>query len=897
MAEIRAKSTDQRKTHDISLSDGTTEIGLTLSNFKGQHDPNAIKQVGNPRTALQIRQGQAEYSDFEMPYTPIIQNDWSGGLGNRYLDKDKSRFRMSYRMDSTKPYEIKLGPREFHPAGVLQLQADFDVNSMIDEEFKAIPEFIAVPDEGDPPLTMWFKIKIIPEFTETNPTIRIVAATSLANHEMEVSVYSDDGGDLDAELWGTTITVDANYSGAIREYININPVLTMTAATAYWLIIRAENAFEPMRLFGESYTSGTVYTNNSDSPTVPVSWTSETSRISLAIFGNGTTGKSFKFEYRKSMYMVTSPDDDSAPRLYREGYHGLAQANTGHLELLKTGLTLATTSILNDAFAIIVAGKGSEESTNWRKIISNTLDGDITVSPSWKVVHDATTEYAIVGTHEMHLIGSTGLTKPITSVLVTDSIVYFAQGDATNIRRMREYNNSGTWTRQFDDDGSNQATFLARGPKTDGTQQIWRANNDPPACSYSGLKAWGTNLSFSSDILCGDSFNKITNLIFYGNPLIPWVLKEDRFGSISDGIFAEVPISEMRNVSSPRNGVAALHFGVYLYFSLLGGLERYYDGRLDDVGPNRDEGMYDIFKGNISALASYPGRFYASIDGGSQKSGNSSVLCHNGIGWHNIYSVGNKRIRDLHIQTLPDGIDRLWFSEDSEPTYLYISLDELDAQTRDGKDLFARFGFIDLSTLTAGFKDINKFFTSISTFGYGFYASGGTECRFYRIYDSMVSKGRYSQESIDIATIDSDSESVILSPGVGEKELNIKIIFYRDEFIPSNQVLNAVRVDAVTRIPIKRSWSVMFRIQTREVDMNGDHSSMSAIEIYNKLEAWANSDVTPAPLILRSNHGIFDNRTVFIDPASLQPLRIYNTPGATSENETMYIGQLSVYEA
>ena len=57
----------------------------------------------------------------------------------------------------------------------------------------------------------------------------------------------------------------------------------------------------------------------------------------------------------------------------------------------------------------------------------------------------------------------------------------------------------------------------------------------------------------------------------------------------------------MKSVKSIINGTAAMQFGVYLYFNLEGGMvERYYDQRLDDVGPNRDEGLPADRQGEIN---------------------------------------------------------------------------------------------------------------------------------------------------------------------------------------------------------------------------------------------------------------------------------------------------------
>jgi hypothetical protein len=101
------------------------------------------------------------------------------------------------------------------------------------------------------------------------------------------------------------------------------------------------------------------------------------------------------------------------------------------------------------------------------------------------------------------------------------------------------------------------------------------------------------------------------------------------------------------------NGKARMVHNVYLYFNLGYGLERYYNSSLDDVGPNRDEGLPDGRQGVVSCMVAYPGRFFAGIDADA---GISSVLCHNGTGWHEVYRAptAGQRITAMAFQVSPE---------------------------------------------------------------------------------------------------------------------------------------------------------------------------------------------------------------------------------------------------
>jgi hypothetical protein len=64
------------------------------------------------------------------------------------------------------------------------------------------------------------------------------------------------------------------------------------------------------------------------------------------------------------------------------------------------------------------------------------------------------------------------------------------------------------------------------------------------------------------------SYDDIRNLVAYGDPLIPYVIKENSFGSIQNDIYAEIPLGELDEVRSMYNGIAAMKHGVYLYFNI-----------------------------------------------------------------------------------------------------------------------------------------------------------------------------------------------------------------------------------------------------------------------------------------------------------------------------------------
>ena len=79
-----AGATTKRPTHDMTLSDGTTTIGLMLADARGKDAPTAIRRTAYPRQSTKISNTNNKYSDLEPPYYQILQDDWTGGRGRQH---------------------------------------------------------------------------------------------------------------------------------------------------------------------------------------------------------------------------------------------------------------------------------------------------------------------------------------------------------------------------------------------------------------------------------------------------------------------------------------------------------------------------------------------------------------------------------------------------------------------------------------------------------------------------------------------------------------------------------------------------------------------------------------------------------------------------------------------
>jgi len=450
---------------------------------------------------------------------------------------------------------------------------------------------------------------------------------------------------------------------------------------------------------------------------------------------------------------------------------------------------------------------------------------------------------------------------------------------------------------------------------------------DTDTAEISGLLAahtdrdnWVNAKYLPSYLYVGETTDKVTNIVGYGEPKIPYILKDSGFGSISDGVYAELPIGEMKSVKSIINGTAAMQFGVYLYFNLEGGMvERYYDQRLDDVGPNRDEGLPADRQGEITKLLPYPGRYYAAVDAGSD--GYSSILCNNLLGeysWHEIWrsTTRGDQIYDAYVQSIPgfDEVDRLWIATTesiiavpiaitpvNQYKYEYFGYNgSLPGYTHD----FTTAGWVETSWIDFEVKSIDKYFHSVTIFSdYTGEVRTGDEYKlsvYFKVDGDIdwthagdVKASEYINGKFEIGIKE-------LPIKYGSKSASGKKIKFRVKMMPQaseyeSPRLKAIVVNAILRLPSKRTWNFNFLVDP-EVDLNDKPIHDKTGVLLYWLNKWANSKTYAVPLTMRTNDYSSDDVRVMIDPASITTYDVVSDTNASKNKSYKHIGSLTLYE-
>jgi hypothetical protein len=891
--------TSTRNAYDLTLTDSSTnKLDLILCNRSGKPDAAGWQRANSPKTSLKITSGNEGYGDFELPFSSIVQSDFSGGRGARDFEKDTTRYADGYRCDTNRANELRCGPlatqgsgfgTPFNQTCTATHTDDLLLNdSPLNGRVVTATKFVLASGMTARSIYVSFGI---------NSPVQTITAT--------VIIYSHHAGNNapDAVLATSSLQIGADYNGsvysrAIEAYrFPTNVVLTNTT---YWLSIELFfGVFSPVDYNCDFYygtnANSIIKTDTGSSGSWATPYTAGTGydTFPFEINPSGGSGRTILFDYRGRKMGVTQSDDYSAPCLYIQGYHGMATSNSSDKTKLNTTLHGIATDALAGKYARIESGPGSAEETPWRKIVSNIDSSShciITVAPAWNVTHTTDTEFVIQGCTNWQAITSTSgsgtlleikgmatyLDTPVTDVLVVDDIIYFAQGEVTGKYIARTRFNAGVWA-DMAADGTNQATFLELVQDDKGVKKIWRALREASTVSEAPKVAWGTSMTFTAALVCGDTSSQITGLLAakIGGPMLPVVFKETEFGAVS-GSGADKIYDTYYQFPEARddfNGRSAVQPDLYLWFSLMDGIERYYDQRLDDIGPNRDEGLPMTRKGRVAAMVKYFSQMYIAYDAGWY--GYSSILRNNGVGWCEVYrGTYGRRIRALNIDVLPDldNADRLWFSEEEDIYYVPIGLDP------DKVNGYTYFTGSQLETawIYGPYRDVTKYWDTLAVFSQNL-TSTVTVTVDYKTDNATT----WTALPTTYTASPVQENNIATLRNVTGKRIKFRLTLAT----PTNTlspIVTALRVNAVIRVKPKAIWNVTCTVtDSKEIDRQNQTVNGAGVSTaVGRLEGWSDGTTTPIPLTATGYHAMIDNKRGFVDNVSMSPIEVITESGA-----------------
>lgn len=869
MNNIRVSPTEQKPTHHIALTDRSgRQVGLILCDEKGMPVKSLAGQFAkNPvdTTAMKQTSGNSSYESFEYPYSPIVQDDLSGGRGSPDFERDSTKFFDSNRARTGRANKAYAGPQETYATGA------------------------RTADQNMPGSVTWHKLygtqrhvyrRFQASASYTAGLLWLLARRKGTPDDLTIAIYSDSAGNVGTSLDSVTVEY-SRLPDVLMEWLNETVSQALTSSTYYWLVVNASANDDENNhwLLGMKDTTGSTYYSESFD-TTPTSLSRD---LYFRITATNTAKTCIPYQYKEQQYFVVS-GSSGAPNLYMAGDRGTADANTGQLSKLIDASKSWTTNEWAGFPVKIIDGTGSLEAQQWRTIVSNTAT-ELTLDEDWTITHDTTTEYVIYGEKLTEITGH-GLTAPVTDVLVTiNGIVLFAQGDSVNIRRMKEETSAGVWTRSFADDGTNKAVFLDYKPQA---QKIVKANNRDGSNNTSIALAdpvqWATaSHTFAAATNVDSKYIRITGTAVYPDEdgvEAVWVFKED-LPYIVPGTGNPYPLNleEMRTVRSEKNGRNPLVHNVYLYFPLGYGLERYYAGQIDDVGPNKGEGLPATRRGAINYMVGYPGSFFVSIDA---EDGYSSVL--ESGGWHERYRAPlGQRIYAMAFQVVPGSKpDRLWMYQGNDLVYLPFPSDTIN-ELEDTSYAFTPEFSVTLSRMHAGLFDVQKLVRKLKLQTDSLEIdenTGDPICWFELDYRTNEDEDWITTDTI-FNTSPTQEIDFSNQYGLSGKRLQFRLRGYTTDNTKT-PVLLAIIVNAVLRTDVKYMYGpfsvrVMDNEPTLDPEITDIHNAAKKLEL---LENWADAS-TDSMLLINSVSSLLDGKMVFMNTPNTRQIAFNKEP----ENE------------
>lgn len=847
---------EKRSTHHIVLRQTNCEdIGLIMCDPRGNANESAWRRSPINGNSLKIYSGPQKYADMESPWTPNAQSDWSGGRGALEYEKDSTAYHDGNMVDTFRPGEIIMGGMPGFGDGLIR-----DWSTWNRAAYREIIQLF--PIYTHPEVRTWAMRIEMSDTDAAGAALYLMVRKVGTVGNMEIA--SLNVADVNTASFTAQATLTAS-EFSDREWRTVRiPGLHMGAQ---WLTFRCTSATEDghWEIMGDSENTTTMFLSQYGA----VGTWIEDEKLSptpIAYWAYESLERFLFAEYKGALFAFSHKADGTGPKVFINGDQGAATGGAA-----STITDTAKTWTLDQwagAIVKIIDGAGSNQLQNWRKITTNDLD-TLTVDPPWTIQPAANSVYVIVNTPLFTEITGHGLTSGITDVLAINGALYVCQGDGVNVRRMTRYNNSGTWTTTWADEGY-ACQWMTAGADQSGLC-LWRANQYYPAriwraAAVDCTSGSGAALTWGTPIPIGDLQERITGLQIYGEYGNLWVLKEHSIWQVIDSIPSNISIPEMNNTNDDRNGRAHLTYGLYLFFSWHDGLERYYNQTLDGVGPDKSEaGLPADRRGHVSALAGYPGRIYAAIDAGND--GYSSVLCWNMNGWQEVYrapGVG-QRISGLVIQSIPGNApDLLWFSLDGIMVYIPIALDPMRAGA-DGY-IFNPYGSLITSWMHVSLHAVSKYWNALKVVlgeyeAYSGYAQVDYQTDANKTWMPLAGDPEFS-------SYDPPDAQFKNSAGVEAKRLRLRIRITALRPTVSPQVIATV-VEAGPRIENRYAIGITARLIDHDHDLLGNPDYVGVDAKLEQLAAWAES---ATPVDMYSIIPLLHEKSGFIDALNIGPL-------------------------
>jgi hypothetical protein len=666
-------------THDLSVSDGSTTLGLILA--------------GGPRVLQEIPLSPPAQA-FE-----VEQRSWIGGQGRRRYDDDPTGY---FDGDAWTMTEGRILPP-------LRWRFANNLRSTDTSLPFATQSFAWWKLYGNTPasrIARFLSISFVASATYSADKgylwIRRRGTPSTLTFELCADSVGTPGTPGTVQQTVIKSTSDITDTISVFQVFDWSGTASLTASTTYHIKIYAtsslDNAANHWEVLGNSAGTSSKYSSDGSA------WTAATISMFYRITDVDTARQWKFFSLEGGFYAVSINDAGTTSVIRMNGARGTATAATS-TTLTNSGASM-TTNIHAGSIIRIIDGTGDGQT---RGIASNTAT-QFTVTVAWDITPDTTSRYVVYNSDDWPAVtGTPGIGAVKNKPVVVSNIAYFPQGQAVNMRRMRVNGSS----HDFAADSTNKADQL--GVNVEGTAPlIYAANVATAKIKSAAVAAWGVDLVFGTEKPIGGSEFRITNLFSHNK--VMKVFKEDGPYTYQNGIvekdgnnFSDIPDSTTGLGVGTQNGV--------LWWGWAHSIVRQIGSNVDDMLNYKRgfDGLHEPRKGYVSCIVSAVGWLFFVIDGGTD--GYSSIMAWNGMGWHEVFrgwAVG-VRIRNAAWQPNPNNRGRLWFDVGGD--LAFISFPFFAANPlRDAGMNYQHEGVVVTSTYDAHDQNLYKILSQLRVF-------------------------------------------------------------------------------------------------------------------------------------------------------------------------------------
>lgn len=453
--------------------------------------------------------------------------------------------------------------------------------------------------------------------------------------------------------------------------------------------------------------------------------------------------------------------------------------------------------------------------------------------------------------------GGDALSSSVKNVEVSNNIAHCSRGTSGTPETIWTFDPATTAGQDDATAGNNADYVLAAVHKEDGPQ-IWRAENDNRYISRANTEAFNTDLTFGDDIKLPNDVDVLSMIEYNGTIIVRTRTKV--YYIINDKV-EPLPVG-LDSVIETNDFMPLLVKDLFLYVAWSHSLEKYLAGQqavMDDIGPWKDEGLPEGRRGHISCLEAGIGGIFAGIDAGS--SGTSSVLFHNGRGWHEVWRAprAGQRVYNVKWQAVSGAKPRLFISAGADIYYLEFPQDAINP-LQDSSVNYMHEAVLISPTIDMDAAAIPKAFRTITAWCENLVTGIDVTCEY--------------QVDRDVGTTDWLEAGTYYQAGEQEADVNEgnrRRIRYRlrlrtnDSDVPP--IVEAVVLEGFGRVPWKPQYSLQLKAGSYQVTWQGvpDHDPNDLLDFLT--DASLNAEL----FHMKCVWPYANDKWVVIQPASVYP--------------------------